>query len=94
MFLRGKTSPAMSDAVHWTVLIPEVHLAKYCTSKHALLHISLSSLIPLSPSLTYLQRSCLMNNEEETVAISISISRISPLISAPLASLPSFLETP
>lgn len=49
MVLRGKTFPAMSDAIHWTVLITEVHLAKYCMSKHALLHIA-CILRDLSPS--------------------------------------------
>lgn len=36
--------------------------------------------------LTYLQHSCLMNNGAETVTISISISGIPPLISAPFPS--------
>ncbi len=55
--------------------------------------------IPVSPSsslsfslksVTYLQHSCLMNNGGETVTISVSISRIPPLISAPLPFSPAF----
>lgn len=55
--------------------------------------VSFTSSLSLSPSLrslTYLHHSCLMNNGRETVTISVSISRILPLISAPLPFPPDF----
>lgn len=78
-------------------LHPDCHAMWFaCLSTSFTLFLSLCLCsIPVSPSsspslsfslrsVTYLQHSCLMNNGGETVTISVSISRIQALISAPL----------